>query len=96
MRAALLHLRPAAPAVVSHLRLALILAGSVLALSFATLAVPEAEARWLYCTSARGSCSGVACHDSNLNGRYDPDDSCLQFACPHGCCYGAPCPPPQE
>lgn len=50
MRTALLHVRPAAAAVVRPVRVALLLAASVLALSFATLAVPEAEARWLYGT----------------------------------------------
>ena len=81
----------------SAMRLPLLIAASVVALSFASLALPDAEARWLYCTNVKGPCSGLVCYDSNLNGRYDYGDSCMYTHCPMGgCCWGAPCPPPQE
>ena len=45
------------------------------------------------CVEGVGSCPGVYCADTNLDGRFQWDE-CQHIYCVTGCCYE--CPPPYE
>lgn len=95
VRAALLHVRPAADAVVSRMRVAPVLVAALLAGTTLLALAPSASAQSVYCTDPKGtssSCPGTACVDADRNGRFTYRECAdLSIACPH-----SGCPPPWE
>ena len=57
--------------------------------------VPAADARPSpVCLQDRSPCPSDVCVDSDLDGRFTYEDTCVGFLCPTWGCCGGPCPPP--
>lgn len=63
----------------------------------ASFALAPADARPApYCMQAKTACPDDYCVDSDLDGRFTYEDTCIGFMCPTWGCCGGPCPPPME
>jgi hypothetical protein len=73
-----------------------LLAGLAVLVALASF-VPAAEARPpVACVSGvgAGTCPGVVCADTNLDGRFGGNECVVIYCVQDGCCWGATCPPP--